>query len=87
MPTAFTPNGDGKNDQFRPMLFGNVKSYRFTVYNRWGEIVFQTAELQKGWNGKITGLQQETSVFIWTCTYQLEGGEIKQEKGTVMLVR
>lgn len=87
VPTAFSPNGDGRNDLFRPLLFGNVKQYRFTIYNRWGEVVYQTTELQKGWNGKVTGLQQDNNVFIWTCTYQLEGGEMKQEKGTVMLVR
>ena len=86
-PSAFSPNGDGKNDQFRPLLFGNVKSYRFTIYSRWGDVVFQTTELQRGWNGKITGIQQETGVFIWTCTFQLEGEHVKQEKGTVVLMR
>jgi gliding motility-associated-like protein len=87
VPTAFTPNGDGRNDLFRPLLFGNVKQYRFTVYNRWGEVVFQTNELKKGWNGKVTGLQQETSVFVWTCTYQMEGEAVKLEKGSVTVIR
>jgi gliding motility-associated-like protein len=87
MPTAFSPNGDGKNDLLRPLLFGNVKSYRFTLYNRWGEVIYQATELQKGWDGKVAGALQETSVFVWTCTYQLEGEGVKQEKGTVTLVR
>jgi gliding motility-associated-like protein len=86
MPTAFTPNNDGKNDMLRPMLFGNVIKYKFTVYNRWGEVVFQTADLSKGWTGNYKRLQQPADVYIWTCTYQFEGEEIKNEKGTVVLI-
>jgi gliding motility-associated-like protein len=84
---AFTPNGDYKNDIMRPLLFGNVKSYRFTIYNRWGEIVFQTNELKRGWDGKFAGRLQQTCVFVWICNYQFEGGEDKTEKGTFTLIR
>jgi gliding motility-associated-like protein len=87
VPTAFTPNNDGKNDVFRPMLFGNVKKYHLIIYNRWGQIVFQTIELNKAWDGTIAGVQQDSNVFAWICTYQFEGEEVKTEKGTVMLVR
>jgi gliding motility-associated-like protein len=87
MPTAFSPNGDGRNDLFHPMLFGNVKKYSFTVYNRWGAVVFQTTELNRSWDGKVGGLLQEPNVFTWICTYQFEGEQARSEKGTVMLVR
>jgi gliding motility-associated-like protein len=87
IPSAFSPNGDGKNDLFRPLLFGRVKQYSFTIYNRWGAVVFQTSEVGKGWTGKAAGTPQETSVFVWTCTYQFEGGEVKTEKGTVTVLR
>lgn len=87
IPTAFSPNGDGKNDLFRPLFFGRIKQFRFMVYNRWGEVVFQTTELQKGWDGRIAGVPLETGVFVWTCTYQKEGEPVKNEKGTVTLVR
>jgi gliding motility-associated-like protein len=87
VPTAFSPDGDGKNDVFRPLLFGNIKQYRFTVYNRWGQAVFQTTELKKGWNGAYAGSLQDGNVFVWTCTYQLEGEAVKAEKGTVVLIR
>ena len=87
VPSAFTPNGDGKNDVLRPLLFGNVKKFQFTVYNRWGQIIYQTAELNKGWNGNYAGSNQDSNVFVWTCTYQLEGQEIKTEKGSVVLIR
>jgi gliding motility-associated-like protein len=87
IPTAFTPNGDGKNDVFRPMLFGNVKTYQFTVYNRWGQAVFQTTDLTKAWDGKLGSGTKDSNVFVWSCTYQMEGEEIKTEKGTVVLIR
>jgi gliding motility-associated-like protein len=86
-PGAFTPNGDGKNDVFRPLLFGNVKKYRFTVYNRWGNIVFESSELMKGWDGTIRGLKQGSAVFIWSCSFQMENEPERTEKGTVVLVR
>ena len=87
MPTAFTPNDDGKNDRFKPLLFGNVKTYQFTIYNRWGEVVFQTADPKKGWDGTHTSRNQGPSVFVWVCAYQLEGEKEKMEKGTVVLIR
>jgi gliding motility-associated-like protein len=86
-PTAFTPNGDNRNDVFRPLLFGNVKKYQFTVYNRWGQIVFQTKELQKGWDGKVGGVPQQSNAFVWTCSYQFEGETQRTEKGSVMVIR
>lgn len=87
VPTAFTPNGDGKNDTFHPLIFGNVKLYRFVVYNRWGEVVFKSNKIAQGWDGEFLGKLQDTNVFIWTCVYQIEGSEAKSEKGTVTLVR
>jgi gliding motility-associated-like protein len=87
IPTAFTPDGDGKNDAFRPLLFGRVKKYSFTVYNHWGQVVFQSSELGKGWSGTYASSQQDSNVFAWICTYQFEGQEVKAEKGTVVLIR
>lgn len=87
IPSAFTPNGDGKNDVFKPVLFGKVKQYRFAVYNRWGAVVFQTSEPQKGWDGKIAGTPQPNATFVWTCYYQFEGAEPKTEKGMVVLIQ
>jgi gliding motility-associated-like protein len=87
VPSAFTPNNDGKNDVFRPVLFGKVKLYHFAVYNRWGAVIFQTSEPQKGWDGKIAGILQSNAVFVWTCHYQFEGAEPKTNKGTVVLIR
>lgn len=86
-PTAFTPNGDGLNDVFKPMLFGVVQQYRFAVYNRWGKEVFYTNDPLKGWDGRVAGVLQPHTTFVWSCTYQLEGGDLKTERGTVVLIQ
>lgn len=87
IPTAFTPDGNGRNDLFFPLVFGEVKEYHFTVFNRWGEKVFESRELGKGWNGSTGAMKQDTNVFVWVCSYRLEGKEKKVEKGSVVLIR
>jgi gliding motility-associated-like protein len=87
IPNAFTPNSDGRNDFFKPLLYGNIVAYKFTVYNRWGQPVFETADPSKGWDGNVNGTPQDTNTFAWICQYQLSGEPPKSEKGTVVLVR
>lgn len=87
VPTAFSPNGDGKNDELKGMLFGNIKTFEFTIYNRWGQVVFRTKNVKKGWDGAIRSTKQDTNVFVWTCRYQLSGEPERFEKGTVTLIR
>jgi gliding motility-associated-like protein len=86
-PTAFTPNADGLNDTFRPLLYGNVVTYHLTIYNRYGEVVFKSGDYQRGWDGTVKQIKQAGNVYVWHCVYKLEGGEEKLEKGTVVLVR
>jgi gliding motility-associated-like protein len=87
IPNAFTPNKDGKNDIFRPLLSGVVSQFKFTIYNRWGQLVYQTSELGKGWDGRLSGKDIDTNVFVWTCEYQFEGQTKKFAKGTCVLIR
>lgn len=87
IPNAFTPNNDGKNDLFKPLLFGNVLKYEFSVYNRWGEKIFNTKDLQKGWNGKVGGTDTDSNIFVWQCTFQFVGKKAELRKGTVALIR
>lgn len=87
MPNAFTPNGDGKNDVLRPLLFGNVQQFRFMIFNRWGQKVFETTDLQKGWDGGNAANGFDTGVYVWTCQYQFQGQPVRVEKGTVVLIR
>lgn len=87
VPAAFTPNNDGLNDIFKPLVDGHLTQYKFVVYNRNGQIVFQTTDPSKGWNGTDRGYSYNTGVFVWICTYQLAGEPVKTEKGTVTLIR
>jgi gliding motility-associated-like protein len=86
-PTAFSPNGDGKNDLYKPLLFGNIKSYQLKIFNRWGNLVFQTNDPTRGWDGSIQGLRQATGVFIFTCSYQFENESPRTERGKFVLIR
>lgn len=65
VPTAFTPNADGKNDVFRPIGVGIKNIEYFRIYNRWGQMVFSTTVNGKGWDGKIGGKIQSTNTFVW----------------------
>jgi gliding motility-associated-like protein len=87
IPTAFTPNNDNLNDVFRPMVFGIVVKFEFSLYNRFGELIYQTNEPGKGWDGRWKGILQPANTYAWVCSYQLEGGEAKVEKGMVTLIR
>ena len=86
VPNAFTPNGDGLNDVFRPLLFGNITRYRFAVYNRWGEKVFETQTSGQGWDGKQNGVPLGNGAFVWYCQYQLDGQPETTKEGTVVLI-
>lgn len=87
IPNAFTPNNDGHNDSFKPFIGGAVVRYQFTVYNRWGQLIFKSNEPGIGWDGKVKGLMQDSNIFIWRCTYQIEGDQLRNEKGTFVLIR
>ncbi len=87
VPNAFTPNGDGRNDVFRPMFFGNVTRFRFTVYNRWGEKVFETRVPGQGWDGRLNGIPAADGTFVWFCQYQLDGQAQMSRRGTVVVIR
>lgn len=87
MPTGFTPDNNGRNDYIRPVIGGRLIHYNFTIYNRWGRVVFSSREQTKGWDGKLAGVPQDGNVYIWTCTYQLEGEPLRNEKGTFVLIR
>ncbi|HUR67456.1 MAG TPA: gliding motility-associated C-terminal domain-containing protein [Chitinophagaceae bacterium] len=88
VPTAFTPNGDGRNDYFRPHNAIKADGYEFRVYNRWGQLVFQSRNWQDKWDGRIKGALQGTGVYVWMLSYTHR--DTKQpvfKKGTVTLIR
>ncbi len=87
VPTAFTPNGDGLNDLARPISVGIRKIHYFTIYNRWGEVVFTTNRDRNGWNGIYKGQPQGSAVFVWVVSAEDYDGRSYFDKGTVTLIR
>jgi gliding motility-associated-like protein len=87
VPTAFTPNGDGLNDVFRPIAVGLTKIEYFSVFNRWGQLVFTTSENGRGWDGKVGGSAQGSGTFVWLVKGVDYTGKTVFEKGTVTLIR
>jgi gliding motility-associated-like protein len=86
MSTAFTPNHDGKNDKFTPFPVGIKEITYFTVYNRWGQVVFETHRLHEGWDGRVAGLDQDTGVYVWIVRGVTNDGKVIFKKGTVTLI-
>ena len=87
VPTAFTPNGDGKNDIFRPVAAGITRIEYVRVYNRWGQMVFSAANDKVGWDGKIKGQEQPSGTFVWLVKGTDYTGKPFFAKGTVLLIR
>jgi len=86
VPTAFSPNGDGRNDIFRPIPSGIVKTNWFRVYNRFGNLLFETNEWLKGWDGRYRGRKQPIGAYVWMIQGVDNNGKIIEKKGTVILV-
>lgn len=87
VPTAFTPNGDGLNDLARPICVGIRKINYFSIYNRWGQLVFTTNQDRQGWNGILNGTPQGSAVFVWVVSAEDYNGLTYFDKGTVTLIR
>jgi gliding motility-associated-like protein len=88
MPNAFTPNGDGRNDLFRIPPSITVSTAKFSVYNRWGQLVFTTANSSAGWDGQLGGKPQPLGTYVWMIDYY--NPILKRQimkKGTVELIR
>lgn len=87
VPNAFTPNGDRVNNTFRPLLFGNIEYYEFTIFNRFGQKIFTTKDQSNGWNGAYNQLPQNPGAFVWVCSYKLAGENTETKSGTFLLLR
>lgn len=86
-PNAFTPNNDGRNDFFRGAGSRSMKNYQLTIYNRWGQVVFFTSNILNGWNGKVKDTEQAAGIYVWVASYVNKSGQLKNRKGTVILLR
>lgn len=87
VPGGFTPNADGKNDFLGPICFGIKKLHYFSVYNRWGQLVFTTKDINGRWDGLLQGTKQNTATFVWMVQGESYDGRIITRKGTSTLIR
>ena len=87
VPNAFSPNGDGINDVFRPIPVGIASTELFRIFNRYGELVFETTQIMKGWDGTFKGKQQQTGNYVWILKGKSNSGKIIELKGNVLLVK
>jgi gliding motility-associated-like protein len=69
MPNVFTPNSDGANDFFAPVIAQDISQFNIVILNRWGEIVYESSDFQIGWNGKSKGLDCVEGVYFWIVDY------------------
>lgn len=90
MPNAFSPNGDGVNDDFlgKGFLFG-ASNFKMAIWNRWGELVFETSNPNDKWNGekRNTGGMSPEGVYVYVVSFVGPRGEVKEYKGFATLVR
>lgn len=85
--TAFTPDGDGLNDEFRAIPVG-IKQFEYLkIYNRWGQLMFSTSDPTKGWDGRYKGVLQATDTFVWMVKGTDYLGRMITKKGTMVLMR
>jgi gliding motility-associated-like protein len=87
VPPVFTPNGDGNNDVLKPILVGIATFHYFSVYNRWGNLIFTTEDPNTGWDGRFKGVAQPVETYLWIAEgIDMQGNKIVQ-KGMTTLVR
>lgn len=87
VPSAFSPNGDGENDVFRPVVLGSSIVYSFSVYNRWGQRIYQSNTQDAGWDGTVKGKPQPAGTYTWILSCTLDTNVPVKKSGTVVLIR
>jgi gliding motility-associated-like protein len=87
LPNAFTPNKDSKNEIFKPEVSG-VYDYEFFVFDRWGELIFQTTNTDEGWDGTYKGEKCQQDVYVYKIRYfDIVENLPHQKAGTFSLIR
>jgi gliding motility-associated-like protein len=86
MPNVFSPNGDGFNDFLAPLGKG-IKTYRWSVFNRWGEMVFDGSGKGAAWDGYFQGVMQPVGIYVYTISVTFENNKTKLITGSLTLIR
>ncbi len=85
-PNAFTPNGDGLNDVFKPHGSG-VEQYQLIIYNRWGQVMFETSDFTLGWDGTQSQNPVQSDVYVYQCEMTGISGKRYNYSGNITVVR
>ena len=89
-PTAFVPDGDESNDNFIPILDCQPLEFQLSIYDRWGELVFESSDVNTSWDGSFRGVEAPSGAYVWKLVFTIynEGNLMKsEESGQIMLVR
>lgn len=86
VPNAFTPNGDGVNDYLYPMNIYKSNNFTFRIYSRFGNIVFESNDPSKKWNGRFKGQNADPGTYLWILRFIDKDGHPVQQKGTTILL-
>jgi gliding motility-associated-like protein len=87
MPNVFTPNHDGKNDDFYPIQMEGIAKATLSVFDRWGKELFKGDNLSEGWNGKYEGNACTDGTYLWLVIYTDVNNKENSLTGTVMLLK
>jgi gliding motility-associated-like protein len=88
IPNAFTPGNDGRNDVFRVLNAVKAENFEWQIYNRWGQLIYQTKNWAQGWDGKYKGQLQPSGTYVWMLQYtDSRTGEKVNGKGSFVLIR
>jgi gliding motility-associated-like protein len=91
IPNAFTPNGDGKNDNFKPVPTNPelpIVDFRLSIFDRWGGFIFEGDGISAGWDGTKNGVPCPGGVYVYQVTFRVEGvAEEQVISGTAAIVR
>ena len=87
-PTAFTPNNDRVNDYFGPVGdLASLKDFSLHIFNRWGQMVFESHNPYQKWNGKYKGKLVTMEVLVWKSSYKLYSADMTEKKGTIIAIQ
>lgn len=88
VPNAFSPGNDGRNDFFRVLNAVKADKFALKIFNRWGQLLYQSSDWKQGWDGKYKGQLQSTGTYIWMLRYvDSRNNSVVERKGSFVLIR
>ena len=87
LPNIFTPNGDNKNEKFRVRTIGIKELNYFKIFNRWGQLVWETSDIKEGWDGTFNGIKMPPGVYVYHLEAICSEGQNITKQGNITLIR